>query len=514
MIKYVDGDKNVKIPRNLGNMNQTVVEGGISREEAQALIDASLDDYTLTEDFATINGKPITEGGNIQITGGTPTEVTVTQVVTAGTKIATVSVDGTATDLYAPAGSGGGVTPQEVQDAIDQALQDYPTTAVTQDLDERVTELESEAVGYATTADTQALETAISGKSTVVWNQITTAGTKVAEITVNGTSTDVYAPTSGGGGVTPQDVQNAIDSALTGYSTTQQVETMLDGKQDVLSPGTGIEISGDTISCTVTGYTLPVASNQVLGGVKVGTGLAIDSSGVLSATGGGGAGITIYDTDEIRAMTSEERSAVEAELASKVSAGDSDYLVIGHHTVNGFPVSFPCTVQNIEGIVSVSAVYINYMGGRRIWTYTLANNHASDGDLIEFPFTRCVYVGPNGDFWAHRSAEELYDEGAQQYLSVKGCLIDFSEVYGFGSVVYARQWTENGTTYYRFCLIVPTPTGTMRGVWETTDINDTSTYTLKYWQPEYNVWTGSQAEYNAIGAGNYDSDTIYYIDRS
>jgi hypothetical protein len=36
-------------------------------------------------------------------------------------------------------------------------------------------------------------------------------------------------------------------------------------------------------------YTLPTASATVLGGVKVGAGLAIDGSGVLSATGGGGA---------------------------------------------------------------------------------------------------------------------------------------------------------------------------------------------------------------------------------
>ena len=49
-------------------------------------------------------------------------------------------------------------------------------------------------------------------------------------------------------------------------------------------------------SCSVTSgggsggggsYTLPTASNSVLGGVKVGTGLSIDGSGVLSATGGG-----------------------------------------------------------------------------------------------------------------------------------------------------------------------------------------------------------------------------------
>lgn len=40
-------------------------------------------------------------------------------------------------------------------------------------------------------------------------------------------------------------------------------------------------------------YTLPVASATTLGGVKVGSGLAIDGSGVLSATGGGSGGGTV-----------------------------------------------------------------------------------------------------------------------------------------------------------------------------------------------------------------------------
>jgi hypothetical protein len=37
------------------------------------------------------------------------------------------------------------------------------------------------------------------------------------------------------------------------------------------------------------GYTLPVATGTVLGGVKVGSGLAIDANGLLSASGGAGA---------------------------------------------------------------------------------------------------------------------------------------------------------------------------------------------------------------------------------
>lgn len=327
MIKYVDSDKSLKVPRNLGNYPQSSVTGGTTPEEVQRMIDASLEDYTLTDDFATINGRPITEGGNIEVSGGTPTQVTVTQVVTGGTKIATIGVDGTETDLYAPA-SGGGVTPQDVQDAIDQALQDYPTSAVTQDLDERVTELENDSVDYATTADTQALETAISGKSTVVWNQIATGGTKVAEITVDGTKTDVYAPQ--GGGVTPQDVQDAIDSALTPYSTTLQIETMLEDKQDTLTPGAGIQISGNTISATGDAY--------------------------------------VIDLRVVSGMTTAEKQAVWDEAYANAVSGNPVYMV-GLYSNNA-------TVLHLLEYSPVTNPSTHGGGNMRFWgkVYTTANN--------------------------------------------------------------------------------------------------------------------------------------------
>lgn len=77
-----------------------------------------------------------------------------------------------------------------------------------------------------------------------------------------------------------------------------------DGK-DGVSPTVDVNQSGNMITITVTDaegtkeaiimtgnggdYTLPTASASVLGGVKVGAGLTINSSGVLSATGDGGA---------------------------------------------------------------------------------------------------------------------------------------------------------------------------------------------------------------------------------
>ena len=48
--------------------------------------------------------------------------------------------------------------------------------------------------------------------------------------------------------------------------------------------------SGDTTITLPQEYTLPIASANDLGGIKVGDGLTIDQNGVLSATGGGGGG--------------------------------------------------------------------------------------------------------------------------------------------------------------------------------------------------------------------------------
>ena len=46
-------------------------------------------------------------------------------------------------------------------------------------------------------------------------------------------------------------------------------------------------VNGQTGEVVIDEYSLPTASNTVLGGIKVGSGLTINSGGVLSATGGG-----------------------------------------------------------------------------------------------------------------------------------------------------------------------------------------------------------------------------------
>lgn len=78
---------------------------------------------------------------NVGAGGGGGSVVQFTQVLSSGTKIGVITIDGSATDIFAPQGG------------------------------DRVT-----------------------------WTQSLATGTKIAEISINGTSTDVYAPTGGGSG--------------------------------------------------------------------------------------------------------------------------------------------------------------------------------------------------------------------------------------------------------------------------------------------------------------------------
>ena len=83
------------------------------------------------------------------------------------------------------------------------------------------------------------------------------------------------------------------DIDLSGYATKGE----LNEKQDLLVSGTNIKTINNQIilgsgNIEIQGgsgsYTLPIASADTLGGIKVGNNLSIDANGVLSASGGGG----------------------------------------------------------------------------------------------------------------------------------------------------------------------------------------------------------------------------------
>ena len=135
--------------------------------------------------------------------GGGGSTVTVTPIVTTGTKIATIGVDGTNNDLYAPNGGG----------------------------------------------------------STVSVTQVVSTGTKIATITVDGTGTDLYAPNGGGSGtVTDVQVNGTSIVGETGVANIPYASandagvvkvnasglTMFQGQQLMIVKGTDAQIKAGT----------------------------------------------------------------------------------------------------------------------------------------------------------------------------------------------------------------------------------------------------------------------------
>jgi hypothetical protein len=108
----------------------------------------------------------------------TPTEVSWSQVVNTGTKIATITINNTPTDVYAPTSGGASAL---------SGLSDVNISSVS----------DGQFLTYDSTSSKWNNESVTLG-DTVNVSQIQSTGTKIATVTVNGTGTDIYAPTSGG----------------------------------------------------------------------------------------------------------------------------------------------------------------------------------------------------------------------------------------------------------------------------------------------------------------------------
>ena len=74
-------------------------------------------------------------------------------------------------------------------------------------------------------------------------------------------------------------------------------------------------------------YTLPIASANTLGGVKIGSGLAIDNDGVLSSSGGGGGDDLLYVIDFIYDDDGENVYGIAYHNNVEITGNDIDTVV-------------------------------------------------------------------------------------------------------------------------------------------------------------------------------------------
>lgn len=151
--------------------------------------------------------------------GGGGSSVEWTQLLSEGTKIATITIDDEPYDVYAP-------TPPS-------ALADLSSDST-----------------HRTVTDAE--KTSWDGKSVVACTQVLSTGTLIGTITINGTTVNLYAPNGGGSGDTVSWSQIVESGTKIGTITINGTPT------DVYAP-------------SAEQYELPVASSNSLGGIRAET---------------------------------------------------------------------------------------------------------------------------------------------------------------------------------------------------------------------------------------------------
>lgn len=183
--------------------------------------------------------------------------VSISNRTTSGTRIVTITVNGTAYDIYAPESESSGIDGDELE-----TLVSYSAEVTSGTLIGYLVVNGNKTAIYAPTASTS------SGGSTVTWSgeidEDTDNSYEIGTLTIDGTKYTIYGISGSG------------DVSVTALYTTGTHIATINGTK-IYCPNDG---SGST-----SGYTLPVATDTTLGGVMVDgeQGIKITSTGMLSA---------------------------------------------------------------------------------------------------------------------------------------------------------------------------------------------------------------------------------------
>ena len=241
----------------------------------------------ITEKVTSFIPDAIREAGNTiaaAIQGGSGgSSVEWSQIVTTGTKIATITIDEQSTDVYAPTGGGGG--------------------------------------------------------SSVSWNEIQTTGTKIAEITIDGTTYDVYAPNvsvsasdvsydNTTSGLTADDVQEAVDELDSGLDTLSG--TVSGHTTDIGNLQTAVGAKADQSmiapveTSTTASQAYAIGEQFILNGTLYTATAAITAGGTITINGNCTASDTV--TEQIKEKT--ELKYAEYTLTTNITIASTGYSAL------------------------------------------------------------------------------------------------------------------------------------------------------------------------------------------
>lgn len=520
MIKYTNDDKTLVVPKNLGNFpsSETIVTSGITEEECQEMIDASLVDYATTATTgdlqSQINDKQdaLEPGEGIKIengvisctvTGGTSgSTVQWEQLVTAGTKIAEVTVDGTTQDVYAPEGGAGTQGPTGPQGPQGEKGDPFRYEDFTP----------------------QQLE-GLRGPQ----------GFQGAE-----------GPQGQQG---PEGPQGPTGKAFE-YSdfTPEQLASLVgpQGPQGAQGP------TGETGPAGPTGPTGETGPTGPAGTYTAGAGIDI-TNGVITCTVSGGTDGYVYTTfDDYDAMTQEEKEAWYDAIKADVLNGNCkygliqqyDYAVPGDYGNSQVKYRVYLFNELEDGYPSLhysGAEFSGDNGSYRAWNaritrggsietwnrgvdmskftenendrrmFTITTGLTAYGYFDCYMFNRCFSEPHQSwDFYSAVGSMPLrivspHQDNPDEYdlvctANILACGEAPSGLYQDG---YAKRFV------FRYFL-----NGDLwEAVMDSVSGGSGDGLHLIHNYEVYGTWAGTQAQYNAIGSGNYDSKVIYHIDR-
>ena len=234
---------------SIKNSNNSIVTF-LSSNQSQEKLESGVN-------IKTINGETLLDSGDITIDTDIPMA---SSSVLGGIKVGNgLTIDGEGV----LSSTGGGVADSVDWSNITSKPSEFPPSSHTHEIDE-ITDLTNQL--------SQKQDKLVSGTNIKTINGNSLLGSGNLEIETSG----------GGGGITdaPSDGKKYVRSNANWVEETKvDISDMLTKTEAESTYAKKTEIPEE--------YVLPKASSSVLGGIKVGAGLSIDGSGILSATGGG-----------------------------------------------------------------------------------------------------------------------------------------------------------------------------------------------------------------------------------
>ena len=168
----------------------------------------------------------------------------------------------------------------------------------------------------------------------------------------------------------------------------------------------------DGIAASANNYSLPDATASTLGGIKVGTNLAIDSDGVLSSTN------TTYSVGDGGLTENDFTDALKSKVDNlgTISTQDFDAVNIDGGTIDG--TSTTQSLGDNSAKIATTAYVDNSLSTRDNLSEILANGNTtggsdiiiSSGDDISFSDTSKAFFGSDNDL-------QLYHNGSHNYFT-------------------------------------------------------------------------------------------------